>query len=365
MATSSKAPTHSRIRRPDDHVFLLSKIPRPRLPPSASLFSLFVSTLPVSSEVALTSIFVAVYYGLSSDLLHPVTLLKSCLCLTFLGFLASSAVSPPVSSSTSHLSSMFETFSPFAMSFFYLFLCLRALSPVLSTLTTSYSDDTIYRLSLVFIIGHLLLHDYTDGDNSQPAQSSSRNDRRKKMNLSTTTPAHFPRQPLSSKPSLKPNLSSMKAVLFCTVLLSSRLVIPSSPPPLSSPPASFSSPDTKALVFILFSVLLFAFSPFLRQALRHSSPSMHVTSEVSLTVFSALLSLYVSSSPAAVNTTTNRGGPSPYNSMSYFFPANVCAILAVNAGAPLWMYRYQKYKKVMCGPWDIAHVKELGARERL
>ncbi|GMI42960.1 hypothetical protein TeGR_g13841 [Tetraparma gracilis] len=46
----------------------------------------------------------------------------------------------------------------------YLLLCLRGLSPVLSTLTASYASDTIYSLSVASLVLHLAAHDYAARD---------------------------------------------------------------------------------------------------------------------------------------------------------------------------------------------------------
>eukprot|EP00474_Spongospora_subterranea_P001691 CRZ02149.1 hypothetical protein [Spongospora subterranea] len=103
---------------------------------------------------------------------------------------------------------------------------LLGLSPVLMTLTSAYSDDTIWALNLVLCTTHVFLHDYTFTP------------------IRTTAFA---------------GTISLNAAIFASILLASRLKV---------------SGDVFA--FVLFAFLVFAGFPFLSSSIRRYSSRLHL-----------------------------------------------------------------------------------------
>jgi phosphatidylinositol N-acetylglucosaminyltransferase subunit C len=103
-------------------------------------------------------------------------------------------------------------------------ICLRIAAPVLATLTSSFSDDTIHALAIGFCGLHLIFHDYS---------------------LSCHESDYFP--------------ISLNAAMFTAVLLASRL-------------------DEIQMVFgfVLFAVICFSLFPLTARKVRHQSAYLHV-----------------------------------------------------------------------------------------
>eukprot|EP00903_Cladosiphon_okamuranus_P014501 g13451.t1 len=119
---------------------------------------------------------------------------------------------------------------------FFLFLAiLRIMAPVLRTLTVSYSDDTIYALTVTLSFLHLAFHDYSYAN--------------------TTASGHFQ------------GTLSLNAAIFAAVLLASRL-----------------ESNEKVFGLVLFALELFAFFPLARREVKRHSLLLHasVTSAVVL-----------------------------------------------------------------------------------
>ena len=128
-----------------------------------------------------------------------------------------------------------------------LFSVIFGLSPVLSTLTASFSSDTVYTTSTLLLVLHLFCHGYTG----------------QKRSITTYITIIITWLHLSEPPTF--SAVAMNAVVFASLLLASRL------------------PSTQHVFgFVSYSFLLFALFPVVRYYLRlHVSffLSMHLLSE--------------------------------------------------------------------------------------
>ena len=218
------------------------------------------------------------YSSFSAD--SPQTILLSTSLIALLSYLLPSSPTPKPSP------------LPFLLTSFYLTVTLRGLSPVISTLTASYASDTIYRLSLTLLLLHLLLHDY-------------------------------------SAPKGDGGVKSLKAGLFATVLLASRIAIGGE---RSGTAEDRSAANFKCFAFVFSSTSIFCFSPPLRKSLPPLSSSL-------LALLSSALSLSLTSRDPRL--------------------LLFCAVAQGTAGGvgPVWQWRNGGEKEVLCGRWDIKHLK--------
>jgi phosphatidylinositol glycan class C protein len=132
-----------------------------------------------------------------------------------------------------------------------LVMLLIGVSPVIRSLTLSYSNDTIWAWSLTLFATHIITQDYSflSGRSEQPSSSAA---------------------------------LSLNAAVFATVLLVSRLE---------------SSAHAFAILCLAFE--LFGLSPIVRRDLKASSPDMHIALTVLLYVMAASL-LFPLSTPIAI-----------------------------------------------------------------
>ena len=180
--------------------------------PSLPYWSLVFLSLIVACRLCVLELFLCLFHLVTARGMRAQTLLLvDCALIVALLFLH--LLFPPSSPSPSPLSSSSSSSSS-RSSLPLLVLVLFLVSPLLSSLTSSYSDDTIHLLTALLSLLHLLSCDY---------------------------------RPSSQHPSLHPPLDhtlSLNAALFLSVLLASRL---------SSPALTF--------LLLLASALLFGVSP--------------------------------------------------------------------------------------------------------
>jgi len=143
------------------HNSLLAALsPTPHPIPPAPLLSHLLATVYPTTQLSLIFIYLSLFNHLSATVppSHPVPFPPSFPSLPFSLFL--------LTLSLVLLSHLLKSGSSFLTTGIYLTICLRGLSPLLSTLTSSYATDTIYSLSLLLLLLHLLTHDYfsTSGD---------------------------------------------------------------------------------------------------------------------------------------------------------------------------------------------------------
>eukprot|EP01104_Vermistella_antarctica_P016094 TRINITY_DN5417_c0_g1_i1.p1 TRINITY_DN5417_c0_g1~~TRINITY_DN5417_c0_g1_i1.p1 ORF type:complete len:362 (+),score=93.53 TRINITY_DN5417_c0_g1_i1:226-1311(+) len=131
-----------------------------------------------------------------------------------------------------------------ATTFVLLFATLLGLSPVLRTLTNSFSDDTIWVLTIILLLIHLFFHDYS---------------------YSYTSITRF----------MAP--ASLNAAVFASVLLGSRL--PS---------------NLHVFALIFFAIELFVFAPHIRDYIKRHSDDAHIALTAVMVATTACLLLLVS-----------------------------------------------------------------------
>ena len=305
-------------------------------------------TLIIANRASILTLFITTFYAINQHRLSTRSLLlldvTVAVLLLFIHYslstslasssFPSSSSTSPSSSSLAPSSSSLPPSSPPLSLFSACLLCVLLLlvSPLLSTLTWSYSSDTIYLLVLLLSAAHLLSFDYSNinsptlqptllGDSStslpyhdpgtsdKPASSSSDSD----SSSSSSAVSLAASSGLSLAPLHHP--VSLNCALLLSLLLASRL----------------SSPLHVSLLLLLSS-LLFAASPSQQQLLCCWSATAHLASFVllSLMCFTALC-LYCSALLAAVY---------------------ALCVLGVCLVCPWWLLRVQRYKRTIHGPWD-------------
>ncbi|CAG9460820.1 unnamed protein product [Pedinophyceae sp. YPF-701] len=164
-----------------------------------------------------------------------------------------------------------------------LYVGVRGMSPLLASLTATISSDTVLAVSVTLAVAHLYLHDY----NFTAAAS---------RNLSGTL--------------------SLSAAIGASVLVSSRLPTPEC-----------------VFAHLIFCLVVFLLTPYIRHFVRARSISMHVALTVAL-VAAPLPPLAAQSSAAAV--------------------ALVVVHLFILFACPLLFLHAQQFKLVVQGRWDEA-----------
>ncbi|CAM9748301.1 unnamed protein product [Hapterophycus canaliculatus] len=188
-------------------------------------------------------------------------------------------------------------------SFFLFLTILRIMAPVLRTLTVSYSDDTIYALTVTLSFLHLAFHDYS---------------------YANTASGHFQARYLWRDEGLRGGIGtagtlSLNAAIFAAVLLASRL-----------------ESNEKVFGLVLFALELFAFLPLARREVKRHSLLLHASVTSAMVLPTGLL-LFLRHPT--------------------LFTAYLSTVVLVTVACPLWLLRVQRYKLRIEGPWDIAHVE--------
>jgi len=183
---------------------------------------------------------------------------------------------------------------------------LRVISGLLRSLTASYSTDTLYALAVTGVAVHLLACDYKFANGYEKDDGSA---------TPSITRTHHPR------PKFLGGTVSLNAAFFATVLLISRI-----------------KSNATSYAFVSSVVTLFAFYPTSRHEIaRHfpnclwSSPCFVITA--ALTVSAWLL--LVSTAERCV------------------FAGLQLFLLLLSPCLQWWL---QRYKKIITGKWDIAHI---------
>ncbi|KAM0333488.1 hypothetical protein ACHAQA_002151 [Verticillium albo-atrum] len=176
---------------------------------------------------------------------------------------------------------------------------LLGLSPILKSLTSSTSPDSIYAMSFWLLAINMFSFDYS----TTPSTSSSPSPR---------TPASL----------------STNAALMASTVLASRL------------------PSTgQVFSLTLFSIEVFGLFPIFRRCARHRSPAYHYAMSVFL----------VLGAGAGVAVMMGEPGPSfPWQRAIAGMVASVLISALVMGGCSWWLIGLQKYKNEIYGPWDPA-----------
>jgi hypothetical protein len=191
---------------------------------------------------------------------------------------------------------------------FLVFGTVYILSPLLRTLTRSWSEDTIIAIAVTMLIVHLAFHDY---DFLLRSKTSLEHWHQVRGDISRVKRAW---QKVD-------NSQALNAIIFSAIVLASRLT-------------SFES----VFGFILFSISAFAFFPFVLKLANLILPSFYLYCVCPLTVglTAVMLNIFVGVIPMIIYVVV------------LAFVLFMCPYLLVKA-LPL--------KKAFKGPWDIVYVK--------
>ena len=289
-------------------------------------------TLVIASRASILSMFVTAFHAINQHAVSSRSL--AVLNMSVAGVLVAvqyychrrshhGSASPASSSSTSDLS---------LASVCLLCFLLLLVSPLLSTLTWSYSSDTIYLLAFLLSVAHLLSFDYSSINNPiAPAQAAP-------ANPTTTTTTTAPTTATSSVRTEQLEAAELSGVVS-TVLPSASSLAPLHHPVslncallLSLLLASRLSSPLHVSLLLLLSSLLFAVSPSQQQLLCRCSATAHLASFVAL----SLLCCYVLC---------------VYGTVLLAVAYVVCVVSACFV-CPWWLLRVQRYKRTIHGPWD-------------
>ena len=282
-------------------------------------------TLILASRASILTLFLVTFYTISQHAISSRALLTLDVAVAAVLLAIHFSLSPLVLSPSASSSSSLSSPTPLSVaSVCLLCLLLLLVSPLLSTLTWSYSSDTIYLLVLLLSAAHLLSFDYGSINSpiaQQPAllQSAA-------VHSASSGPAGLPSPSFSIAPLAHP--VSLNCALLLSLLLASRL----------------SSPLHVSLLLLLSS-LLFAVSPSQQQLLCCWSATAHLLSVVLLSLLCCyMLCVYVAVLLAAVY---------------------VLCVLSVCFVCPWWLLRVQRYKRTIHGPWDYNDEPETSSAENL
>jgi phosphatidylinositol glycan class C protein len=203
-------------------------------------------------------------------------------------------------------------------------LCLQVAAPVLHTLTSSFSEDTIYALAMALCCVHLLFHDYSPRGylslTNSAGSSSSHNSSSSSGNSNNNTNSDGDSSGAEAEAglSLRGASVSLNAALFTALLLASRL----------APPAATSLLHLAALCFALL--------PAAARALQRRSLILHGLAVLLQAAGTGRLLL----------------GAAP-NSDWLLLAVYAMGVLLLGGAAPLLFLRMQCAKRAFRGPWEI------------
>lgn len=182
-------------------------------------------------------------------------------------------------------------------------VCLRASAPVLQTLTSSISDDTIYALVLFLSTIHIVFYDY-----SLPSENNS-----EEISISLFSSVN---SSVASK-----GILSLNAAMFNAIVLASRL----------------KSIQT-VVYFCYLAVIFFYVFPDINKMVRYKSVNIHLL----MTIFT-----YVITSTLLCH----------FDTLTIFIVYQV-SIVFLWFFATLWLYHSQSSKMSLRGPWDEAKIQQ-------
>ncbi|EJT47038.1 hypothetical protein A1Q1_04281 [Trichosporon asahii var. asahii CBS 2479] len=255
--------------------------------------------LPVSQHMAVIALFLAVYYGMLEGTLSPTGVGWSCAMIGLVAY-ALWRIGWETKGKDEHPSGPDSAIRPLLLPP----LLLSLLSPVLGTLTSATTSDTIWPLAGMLFFVHLLLSDFSTG----PDARKRRRRRRKRANSG-----------VSGMVAVAEEQNTLTSALSASVVLASRL------------------PST-AHVFslVMLAAGLFAGWPTLAKGVRESGKRF------SIALTSSMIWLGCSMLPSFATIVT------------------FLAILAVvNLGGPLMLWYAWRWKRQLGGDWDVAVMNRL------
>jgi len=270
-------------------------------------WQLFLDTTIVSQQISAVSFFLTMHRYLIYHKISFMEIMAINLCLVLNGLLLYAFC---YSSCPSNLWNYLKISILFIV-------CARVVAPLLQTLTSSFSEDTIYALAITLSTIHLVFHDYS--------HSSQDQDYKNCQNTSSTTSSHtfsnslrnheaFELEQGSSK--LFPTLS-LNTAIFTAIILASRL----------------DQPNT-VVAYIILAVIAFALFPLVMKQIKAYSILLHLT----LALIQWLLTGY-----CLYNLSEDR----------VLFVVYELLVVLVWLSSPCWLLIMYSYQKSFRGAWDI------------
>lgn len=252
------------------------------------------ASLAVSLEISVVTMFSLLFAILEKQVVHVgivmgSTALVACGGLALVMFSSSSSFSMTSTSSV-------QSFRGAAT----LLVLLYVLTPVLASLARPIADDTIYAASVLLLVSHTLLHDYSEPGDVRDFQT----------------------------------LTSTNAGLLCTLFLTSRL-----------------ERHDQRFCFIFLGLCTFALLPIVTSHVRrHYYSSVYLRVAV-LFPIATMCSLYFYCHIHA-----------PAYTWAWW--AFACVIITVNLIVPSIMYKMQSLKHVLKGQWSEVLLQDLELRKK-
>jgi phosphatidylinositol glycan class C protein len=163
QSTSWKKILYEKQPFPDNHVdssFLSSMVTNANLR-RPRFRGLAFDTLVISQQISVVVCFLQVFYYFFNGHLSVKWLIVIDAVLLFVGFALRSLMEEEIDMEIDKLRLFGSYIASNVKRLFVFITILLALSPVLKTLTSSFSSDTIYALTMVFCGLHVFLHDYS------------------------------------------------------------------------------------------------------------------------------------------------------------------------------------------------------------
>jgi phosphatidylinositol glycan class C protein len=199
---------------------------------------LFLSTSVIAQQVTVVSIFLSIYKYIvlangSTKVLFNIGVID--LILLIIGYLIDRILSIEDNNKITKKMNIIELLK----SSLLFIICLRIVAPILQTLTSSFSDDTINALAITFATLHLVFYDYGFVIGEYESFSGT---------------------------------ISLNAAVFTAVLLASRL-----------------SNIQTVVVFVLLAIICFSLFPMIARIIKRCSMSLHLILTFTLMTISSLL----------------------------------------------------------------------------
>ncbi|KAK8861313.1 hypothetical protein IAR55_002132 [Kwoniella newhampshirensis] len=308
---------------PDNHVppDFLSELdhlpPRPR----PHLSSLIFASLPISQHINIIAVFLAIFYALLDGDVDAAVVGWGCFASGLAGFAVhrwgwgvtsrrdagqNPLIPPPTPLRTLILPP----------------LILSLLSPVLGTLTSATTSDSIWPLAAGLGFIHLLLADFGTGEDGRVR----RRRREREMRRRERSGSVGSKEVLGEEKSLTSSLS-LTSALSASVVLASRL-----------------ASNSQVFSLVLLAVLLFAGWPVIARSVRESGKRFSLVLTLSTTL------LAVSLFPHPVSPESR---PIPSTPTVVLF----AALCLVNVVGPMMLWYAWRWKTRRRGGWDVAVVR--------
>ncbi|ORY25254.1 phosphatidylinositol N-acetylglucosaminyltransferase subunit C [Naematelia encephala] len=312
--------------------------------PRPSLNTLFFSALPISQHLAVIALFIAIFYALLEGSLDAAEVGWTCVVLGIAGYVLRRWGWRDSLPDDSSLNQTDKGILPPPTAIRPLLLpplLLSLLAPVLGTLTSATTSDTIWPLAGGLFFVHLLLADFTTGKDARRRRRELRR-REETRRRNSVSSLHVEVEIVEEK-SLTSSLS-LTSALSASIVLASRL-----------------KSTSQVFSLVLLSVALFAGWPILAKGVRESGRIF------SLALTSSMIILAISLFPRISSNPPSPSDPTPWISIPT--PSGptlifLVAVILVNGIGPGMLWYGWRWKMRRGGGWDVAVVRLRRVRDR-